>query len=162
MAIVSSTDGSPTMTGWKRLPCYPFSIYWRYSFSCRRIWRAVCRAPALASRAQSRGVHRVSRPPCLRRRVQPINEQRCALSLRLIRATSRPQALSSNSRVNFAPAIRPRVQREKIVLPFSESGTSPRTTRRASPAGDSWVLRRPASPISTVLCPSVFGLGSYG
>ena len=57
---------------------------------------------------------------------------------------------SSNSPRYFAPATSAPISREKIVLSFRPSGTSPRTIRCARPSAIA-VLPTPGSPMSTGL-----------
>jgi len=57
---------------------------------------------------------------------------------------------SSNSPLYLAPATRDPMSREKIVLSFNCSGTSPRTILWASPSTTA-VLPTPGSPMSTGL-----------
>ena len=61
-----------------------------------------------------------------------------------------PFSRSSNSPRNLAPATMEARSRERSFLPFSPSGTSPSTMRRASPSTMA-VLPTPGSPTSTGL-----------
>ena len=137
------------MTGWKRRSkAASFSIYWRYSFSV--VAPMQCSSPRA-----SIGFKRL--PASIAPSALPAPTIVCSSSmnsrmrpsLRLISASTAFKR-SSNSPRNFAPAIRLPISSEKIVLSFSESGTSPRTIRCASPSAIA-VLPTPGSPISTGL-----------
>src|SRR5713101_6784283 len=123
MEMVSSTLGSPTMTGWKRrasagLSMLPASI-------------APSAAPA-PTMVCSSSMKRMTCPS--------------------LAVTSFSTALrrSSNSPRNLVPATRAPMSSAPMRLSLRPSGTSPSTTRRASPSTMA-VLPTPGSPISTGL-----------
>ena len=145
MEIVSSTDGSGTITGWKRRSsAASVSIYLRYSSS------VVAPMQCISPRA-SIGLRIL--PASIAPSVFPAPTMVCTSSMKRIilpslALTSPSTALrrSSNSPRNFAPAIRAPISSEKTVRPLRFSGTSPRTIRCASPSAIA-VLPTPGSPI---------------
>ena len=150
MLIVSSTLGSPTNTGWKRrASAASFSTCLRYSSSV--VAPTQCSSPRASS-----GLSRLEAsiaPSALAgadQRVHLVDEQD-DLALGAARSPSaRAFSRSSNSPRYLAPAtIAPRSSAISR-LPFSASGTSPLTMRRASPSTIA-VLPTPGSPISTGL-----------
>ena len=146
---MSSTVGSFTMTGWKRRSsAASFSMYLRYSSSV--VAPMQCSSPRA-----SIGLRRL--PASMLPSVLPAPTIVCSSSMKrmmppsLLRiSSSTALSRSSNSPRYFAPAISAPMSREKIVLSFSPSGTSPRTIRCASPSAMA-VLPTPGSPIRTGL-----------
>lgn len=120
MAIVSSTDGSLTITGWKRRSrAASFSIYWRYSSSV--VAPIQCSSP-LASIGFN--IFPASMAPS----VLPAPTMVCNSSIKrmilpsLFFTSSRTAfRRSSNSPLYFAPATRAPISSAKIVLSFSPS-----------------------------------------
>ena len=113
MAIVSSTDGSPTMTGWKRRFSGVLLDYWRYSFSVV--------APMQCSSPRQHRLQEVSRrplrpPACADNRVQLINEQQdapfAALDFRKLPPSKALLELAAELRAGNQAAL----SSEKIVL----------------------------------------------
>ena len=149
MAIVSSTFGSPTYTIWKRRSsAASFSMYLRYSFS---VVAPIARNPPRASAGFN--MFEASICPSL----APAPTSVCSSSIKRITSPfdssislSTAFSRSSNSPRNFAPAIMLARSSATTRLSFNDSGTSPETTRRASPSTIA-VLPTPGSPISTGL-----------
>ena len=147
--MVSSTVGSSTMTGWKRLSrAASFSIYCLYSSSV--VAPIQCSSP-LASMGFN--IFPASRAPS----VLPAPTMVCSSSIKRIIwpslfFTSSSTALrrSSNSPLYLAPATRAPMSRAKIFLSLSPWGTSPRTILWARPSTTA-VLPTPGSPMSTGL-----------
>ena len=147
--MVSSTVGSSTITGWKRLSkALSFSIYCRYS--SRVVAPIQCSSPRA-----SIGLSIL--PASMAPSVLPAPTMRWSSSTKriilpsLLRTSSRTAfRRSSNSPLYLAPATSAPMSREKICLSFRPSGTSPRTIRCASPSITA-VLPTPGSPISTGL-----------
>ena len=147
--MVSSTEGSSTITGWKRRSnAASFSMYCRYSSSV--VAPIQCSSPRA-----SIGFNML--PASIAPSVFPAPTIRCSSSINrmilpsLFLTSSRTAfRRSSNSPRYFAPATSAPISRAKIVLSFSPSGTSPRTIRCASPSTAA-VLPTPGSPISTGL-----------
>ena len=143
--IVSSTDGSSTITGWKRLSnAWSFSIYWRYSFNV--VAPIQCSSP-LASIGFSK------LPASIAPSVFPAPTIVWISSINKIIFpslffTSCKTAfnLSSNSPLYLAPATSEPISNENIVQSFSPSGTSPLTILSAKPSAIA-VLPTPGSPI---------------
>ena len=149
MLMVSSTVGSSTITGWNLLErAGSFSMYLRYSSSV--VAPMQCNSPLA-----SMGFKRL--PASMLPSVRPAPTILCSSSMNSIilpslRFTSLRTALSlsSNSPLNFAPAIRAPMSRENILRSFRFAGTSPDTIRWASPSAIA-VLPTPGSPMSTGL-----------
>ena len=147
--IVSSTDGSSTITGWNlRSSAGSFSMYWRYSL------RVVAPIQCSSPRA-SIGFSRF--PASIAPSVLPaptivcsssINSNICPLLFFISLRTAFRR--SSNSPRYLAPATSAPRSRENIFLSFRLSGTSPATIRRASPSAMA-VLPTPGSPMRTGL-----------
>ena len=149
MPTVSSTDGSPTSTCWKRRSrAGSFSMRWRYSSS----------VVAPTSRSSPRAsIGLIMLPASIAPSALPAPTIVCSSSMKVMiwpaeSVISLRTALSrsSNSPRYFAPAtIEPRSS-EITRLPRSDSGTSPATIRWARPSTMA-VLPTPGSPISTGL-----------
>ncbi len=149
MARVSSTEGSPTNTGWKRRSsALSFSMCLRYSSSVvAPMQRSSPRASAGLSRLAA------STAPS----AAPAPTMVCSSSMN---STTRPAAAeislstalrrSSNSPRYLVPAMSAPRSRSRMRLSASDSGQSPSATRRAIPSTMA-VLPTPASPISTGL-----------
>ena len=147
--MVSSTDGSPTKTGWKRRSsAASFSIEVRYSSS-------VVAPIRRSSPRASMGL--IIWPASMAPSAAPAPTMVCSSSMKV---TTSPSASvisfstalsrSSNSPRYLAPAtIDPRSS-AMTRLPFSPSGTSPSMMRLASPSTMA-VLPTPGSPIRTGL-----------
>ena len=148
--MVSSTDGSPTKTCWKRRSsAASFSMYLRYSSS----------VVAPTSRSSPRAsIGLIMLPASIE--PSPVAPAPTMVWISSMNVTICPSdslissrtafRRSSNSPRYFAPAtIEPR-SRLIRVLPFSDSGTSPATMRRARPSTIA-VLPTPGSPMSTGL-----------
>ncbi len=149
MLIVSSTVGSSTCTGWKRLSrAASFSMYIRYS--SRVVAPMQCSSPRA-----SMGFKRL--PASMAPSVLPAPTMVCSSSIkRMMRPSDFFTSLrtafrrSSNSPLNLAPDIRAPISREKSLRSLRVSGTSPLTIRCASPSAMA-VLPTPGSPMSTGL-----------
>ena len=149
IAIVSSTVGSSTITGWKRRSrALSFSIYWRYSSSV--VAPIQCSSPLA-----SIGFNML--PASIAPSVLPAPTIKCSSSTNRIicpslflTSSSTAFRRSSNSPLYLAPATRAPISSEKICLSLKPSGTSPRTIRCASPSMTA-VLPTPGSPMSTGL-----------
>ena len=147
--MVSSTVGSLTMMGWKRLSsAASFSIYLRYSLivvapTQRNSPRAragfnMLEASTEPSAAPAPTTVWISSMKRIISPAEPVTSFKTALSL------------SSNSPRYFAPAIKEPMSRPMILLPFKFSGTSPLTMRCANPSTIA-DLPTPGSPIKTGL-----------
>ena len=149
MEMVSSTVGSATSTGWNlRSSAASFSIYWRYSF------KVVAPIQCSSPRA-SIGFNRL--PASIEPSVLPAPTMVCSSSIKrmilpslFLISPKTALSRSSNSPLNFAPAISAPISNEKMVLSFKFAGTSPRTIRSAKPSAIA-VLPTPGSPIRTGL-----------
>ena len=149
MAIVSSTEGSPTSTFWKRRSsAASFSMYLRYSSSV--VAPTQCSSPRASA-----GLSML--PASIAPSALPAPTMVCSSSMNRItrpscfeRSFSTPFRRSSNSPRNLAPAISEPMSSERMRLSLSPSGTSPLTMRCASPSTIA-VLPTPGSPISTGL-----------
>ena len=149
MEIVSSTVGSFTITGWKRRSnAASFSMYFRYSSSV--VAPIQCSSPRAS-------IGFSILPASIEPSVLPAPTIVWISSINKIRwpsefFTSSRTAFrrSSNSPRYLAPANSAPISNAKISLSFSESGTSPRTIRCASPSIAA-VLPTPGSPIKTGL-----------
>ena len=147
--MVSSTVGSSTCTGWKRLSrAASFSMYCRYS--SRVVAPMQCSSP-LASMGLSMF------PASMLPSVLPAPTMVCSSSMnRMIcpslffTSSSTAFRRSSNSPRYLAPATSAPMSREKIFLSFKPCGTSPRTILCARPSTTA-VLPTPGSPIRTGL-----------
>ena len=147
--MVSSTDGSPTRTGWKRRSrAASFSTCLRYSSSVvAPMQRSSPRASAGLSMLAASAAPSAAPAPTIV----------CSSSMKRITwpcasVTSRSTALSrsSNSPRYFAPAIIAPMSSAISRRSFRVSGTSPATMRWARPSAIA-VLPTPGSPISTGL-----------
>ena len=149
IAMVSSTVGSSTCTGWnRRSRAASFSIYWRYSSSV--VAPMQCSSPRA-----SMGFSRL--PASMLPSVLPAPTMVCSSSMnRMILPSdfftsfSTAFSRSSNSPRYLAPAISAPISREKMVLSCSCLGTSFFTIRWASPSAMA-VLPTPGSPMRTGL-----------
>ncbi len=148
--MVSSTDGSPTSTGWnRRSSAGSFSTCSRNSSS---VVAPTIRSSPRASIGLSMFDASIAPSP-----VAPAPTTVCISSMNVTTCPSLPlissstaRSRSSNSPRYFAPAtIAPRSSAISD-LPRSESGTSPATIRCASPSTTA-VLPTPGSPMSTGL-----------
>src|SRR5437667_242096 len=149
MAIVSSSEGSPTNTGWnRRSSAASFSMCLRYSSSV--VAPTTCSSPRASA---GLSMLEASTAPS----AAPAPTRVCSSSMKTMYL---PSALvisfrtalrrSSNSPRYFVPATSaPRSSPTKCLF-LSESGTSPFTIRCASPSTIA-VLPTPGSPISTGL-----------
>src|SRR4051812_44588751 len=150
MPMVSSTEGSPTKTCWKRRSrAGSFSMCSRYSSSVV--------APTMRSSPRA-SIGLIMLPASIAESpVAPAPTMVCSSSMKVITcpsasviSCSTALSRSSNSPRYLAPAtIEPRSSAIRR-LPFRLSGTSPATIRWASPSTIA-VLPTPGSPISTGL-----------
>ncbi len=147
--MVSSTDGSPTNTGWKRRSsAASFSMCLRYSSSV--VAPTTCSSPR--ARAGFSMLDASTAPSAA-----PAPTSVCSSSMKTMYRPSAPVislstalSRSSNSPRYLVPAMSaPRSSAIKCLF-LSESGTSPLTMRCASPSTIA-VLPTPGSPISTGL-----------
>ncbi|GBD30265.1 hypothetical protein HRbin32_01368 [bacterium HR32] len=150
MEMVSSTDGSPTYTGWKRRSrAGSFSMCFRYSSRvvAPMQWSSPRASMGLRMLAASMAAPSAAPAPTtvwissMKRMISPWLS---AISFRT--ALSR----SSNSPRYLVPATRAPRSSWNTRLRLSCSGTSPRTMRCASPSTMA-VLPTPGSPMSTGL-----------
>jgi hypothetical protein len=147
--MVSSTLGSPTVTGWKRRSsAASFSMYFWYSLSV--VAPMVCSSPRA-----SIGLSMLE--ASIEPSAAPAPTTVCSSSMNntiwpFESTTSLSTAFSrsSNSPRYFAPAISEPMSSVTTVLSLRPSGTSPRTIRWARPSTMA-VLPTPGSPISTGL-----------
>ena len=147
---MSSTLGSPTKTCWKRRSrAGSFSIRSRYSSSVVAPIR--CSSPRASIGLSMLPASIAESPPA------PAPTTVCSSSMKVMIWPSAPLissstalSRSSNSPRYFAPATIAARSRLSTRRPLSESGTSPATTRWASPSTTA-VLPTPGSPISTGL-----------
>ena len=147
---MSSTDGSPTKTCWKRRSSAgSFSIRSRYSSS---VVAPIIRSSPRASIGLSMLPASIAESP-----PAPAPTTVCSSSMKVMTCPSESLiswstalSRSSNSPRYFAPATIAARSRESTLRPLSESGTSPSTTRCARPSTTA-VLPTPGSPISTGL-----------
>ena len=146
---MSTTEGSPTKTGWKRRSsAASFSMCLRYSSS---VVAPTVRSSPRASIGFS--IWAASTAPS----AAPAPTIVCSSSMKrmicpsafLISART-AFSRSSNSPRYFAPARSAPTSSAQTRLPFRPSGTSPATIRCASPSAIA-VLPTPGSPISTGL-----------
>ena len=147
--MVSSTDGSPTSTGWKRRSsAASFSMCLRYSSSVvAPMQRSSPRASAGFSMLAASAAPSAAPAPTI-----VCSSSMNRMTWPCASATSRSTALrrSSNSPRYFAPAISAPMSSAISRRSFSVSGTSPATMRCARPSTIA-VLPTPGSPISTGL-----------
>ena len=149
MEIVSSTLGSPTMTGWNlRARAWSFSMYLRYSSSV--VAPMACRAPR--ARAGFRML-----PASMEPSVAPAPTMVCSSSMKRMilpsdfsTSFSTLLSLSSNSPRYLAPATMADMSSSMSSLSRMVLGTSPLTMRWARPSTMA-VLPTPGSPMSTGL-----------
>ena len=149
MATVSSTDGSPTNTGWKRRSsALSFSTCLRYSSSVvAPMQRSSPRASAglsmlAASTAPSAPPAPTSVCSSSMNRMMPPAAASISFSTALRRSSNSPRYL--------LPAISAPRSSARIFLSLSDSGTSPVAMRSAMPSTMA-VLPTPGSPIRTGL-----------
>ena len=143
--MVSSTSGSSTMTGWKRLSkAGSFSIYFLYS---SRVVAPIQWSSPLASMGFKRF------PASMEPSVFPaptmlwISSMKSRISPSDFFTSSKTAFnLSSNSPLYLAPAIKAPISRAKIFFFFKESGTSSLAILWAKPSTAA-VLPTPGSPI---------------
>ena len=147
--IVSSTDGSLTITGWKRLSnAGSFSMYFLYSL--------IVVAPIVLKTPRANiGFSKL--PASIEPSVEPAPTTVCNSSMNMTispfeASTSFNTAFkrSSNSPLNFAPATNAPKSRDINLTSLRLSGTSPLIIRWANPSTIA-VLPTPGSPISTGL-----------
>src|SRR5438128_1060478 len=149
IAIVSSTDGSPTYTGWKRRSsAASFSMCLRYSSSV--VAPTTCSSPR--ARAGLSMLEASTAPSAA-----PAPTSVCSSSMKTTYFPSAPVislstalSRSSNSPRYLVPAMSAPRSSAMRCLFLSESGTSPFTIRCANPSTIA-VLPTPGSPISTGL-----------
>ena len=149
IAIVASTDGSPTMIFWKRRSsAASFSMYLRYSSKVV--------APTQCNSPRAKAGFSIL-PASIAPSALPAPTMVCNSSIKtMVWPSSLANSLntvlrrSSNSPRNFAPANKDAMSKDKTRLPLSESGTSPATIRCAKPSTMA-VLPTPGSPIKTGL-----------
>ena len=149
MLIVSSTVGSPTMTGWKRRSsAASFSMYFRYSSSV--VAPTVCSSPraSIGFSMFDASIDPSAAPAPTT--VWSSSMKRMTLPSESTISLSTAFRRSSNSPRYLAPATSAPMSSATIVLFFSPSGTSWRMIRWASPSTTA-VLPTPGSPISTGL-----------
>ena len=147
--IVSSTDGSLTITGWNLLSnALSFSIYCLYS---SKVVAPIQWSSPLANIGFS--IFPASIAPSVFPAptiVWSSSINKMISPLLFFTSSSTAFNLSSNSPLYFAPATNEPRSRENIFLSFNPSGTSPFTIRCAKPSTAA-VLPTPGSPISTGL-----------
>ena len=149
MAMVSSTEGSPTCTFWKRRSsAASFSMYLRYSSSVV--------APTQCSSPRASAGFNIL-PASIAPSALPAPTMVCNSSMKtMVLPSSCANSFktffkrSSNSPRYFAPAIKAAISNDNTRLFFKVSGTSPLTMRCAKPSTIA-VLPTPGSPISTGL-----------
>ena len=147
--MVSSTEGSPTYTGWnRRSNAASFSMCLRYSSN---VVAPIQRNCPLANSGLSNCA------ASLEPSADPAPITVCNSSMNNITSpsaslTSRMTALSrsSNSPRNFVPATKPPMSNAITRRFFNDCGTSPCTIRCANPSAIA-VLPTPGSPMSTGL-----------
>src|SRR5512141_456880 len=149
MATVSSTVGSPTGTGWnRRSSAASFSTYFRYSSSVvAPTHRSSPRARAGFSMLEASIAPSAFPAPT---RVCSSSMKRITFPSAAVISFRTAFNRSSNSPRYFAPAMRAPRSRASTRFSFSPSGTSPVTTRRASPSAIA-VFPTPGSPMRTGL-----------
>ena len=148
--MVSSTDGSPTNTCWKRRSSAgSFSIRSRYS---SRVVAPIIRSSPRASIGLSMLPASIEESPDA-----PAPTTVCSSSMKVMICPSASRisfrtalSRSSNSPRYLAPATMDARSSATTRRPLRESGTSPATTRWARPSTTA-VLPTPGSPISTGL-----------
>ena len=147
--MVSSTEGSPTKTCWKRRSrAASFSTYLRYSSS---VVAPIMRSSPRASMGLSMS------PAPVEPSLAPAPTTVCISSMKVMTwpsesviSLSTALSRSSNSPRYLAPATIEEMSRLTTRLSLSDSGTSPSTMRRARPSTAA-VLPTPGSPMSTGL-----------
>ena len=147
---MSSTLGSPTKTCWnRRSSAGSFSIRSRYS--SRVVAPIMCSSPRASIGLSMLPASMAESPPA------PAPTTVCSSSMNVmicppasLISSSTALSRSSNSPRYFAPATIAARSRLSTRRPLRESGTSPATTRWASPSTTA-VLPTPGSPISTGL-----------
>ena len=147
--MVSSTDGWPTNTCWKRRSsAASFSMCLRYSSSVV--------APIMRSSPRA-SIGLIMLPASIAPSALPAPTIVCSSSMKVMTSPSASVislstafSRSSNSPRYLAPATMPPRSRLMSRLFFSPSGTSPSTMRRARPSTMA-VLPTPGSPMSTGL-----------
>ena len=148
--MVSSTVGSPTKTCWKRRSSAgSFSMRSRYSSSV--VAPIMCSSPRASIGLSMLPASIAESPPA------PAPTTVCSSSMNVMTcppasliSSSTALSRSSNSPRYFAPATIAARSRLSTRRPLSESGTSPATTRWASPSTTA-VLPTPGSPMRTGL-----------
>ena len=147
--MVSCTDGSPTITGWKRRSsALSFSMYFRYSSSVvAPMQRRSPRASAGLSMLEA-SIAPSAAPAPTNVCSSSINRIICPWASVISFSTAFRR--SSNSPRNFAPATSAARSKATRRLVFNTSGTSPETMRCAKPSTIA-VFPTPGSPISTGL-----------
>ena len=143
--MVSSTEGSSISTVWKRrTKALSASKYFWYSSKVV--------APIVRSSPRARAGFKILAasiaplPPPAPMRVWISSMKRMISPLLSVTSRIRPLRRSSNSPLNFAPAINAAMSKVKICLDCKFSGTSFCTMRQAIPSTIA-VLPTPASPI---------------
>ena len=147
--MVSSTDGSPTYTCWKRRSSAgSFSTYLRYS---SRVVAPIMRSSPRAS------IGLIMLPASIAPSAPPAPTMVCSSSTNVMTSPaesvislSTAFSRSSNSPRYFAPASRAAMSSEMSRLFLRPSGTSPSAMRRARPSTIA-VLPTPGSPMRTGL-----------
>ncbi len=147
---MSSTEGSPTKICWnRRSRAGSFSIRSRYSSS---VVAPIIRSSPRASIGLSMLPASIAESP-----PAPVPTTVCSSSMKVMTwpsasliSWSTALSRSSNSPRYFAPATIAARSSDSTLRPLSESGTSPSTTRWASPSTTA-VLPTPGSPMSTGL-----------
>ena len=149
IAIVSSTVGSFTYTGWnRRSSAASFSMRLRYSSSVvAPMQRSSPRASAGFKRFAA-SIEPSAAPAPTSVWISSMNRMICPAAASISFSTALRR--SSNSPRNFAPATNAPRSSETTRLFLSDSGTSPRTIRCAIPSTMA-VLPTPGSPMSTGL-----------
>ena len=149
MAIVSSTLGSATMTGWnRRSRAASFSMYLRYSSSVvAPMVRSSPRARAGLSRLDASTAPSLAPAPTM---VCSSSMKRMISPLDSVTSFRKDFKRSSNSPRYLAPASMDPMFRDTMRLLRMLSGTSPFTMRRARPSAMA-VFPTPGSPMSTGL-----------
>ena len=149
MLIVSSTDGSPIITGWnRRSRAASFSMYLRYSSSvvAPTVWSSPRASIGLSMFDASIDPSAAPAPTTVWS--SSMNRMTCPSESETSLRTAFRR--SSNSPRYFAPATSAPMSSATIFLFLSPSGTSWRMIRCASPSTTA-VLPTPGSPMSTGL-----------
>mmetsp|Transcript_7070 Transcript_7070/g.20612 ORF Transcript_7070/g.20612 Transcript_7070/m.20612 type:complete len:493 (-) Transcript_7070:155-1633(-) len=146
MEAVSATDGSSTLTAWKRRSsAASFSMYLRYS--------AIVVAPMHCSSPRaSAGLSKLAASMAPSAAPAPtsvwISSMKSTVSLDCVTSSITDLSRSSNSPRYFVSATSRPSSSESTRIPSSRSGASPSTMRCAMPSAIA-VLPTPGSPIST-------------